>query len=324
MIGNFLEMRGLSAPTSKVLPFLLLLLLISTGCPGPWEAYQEIELGKPIPDDSIIVKKGVLDGHNAGIWEFNMLPFPAFAGYSWATSYEVEGKTIKKEYLAMAYGDWIFFQTGRIRIVTECLLPSSVQDPVKDWQYSDGVSKDTWSEFHNAAEYLFHSPSNESIDFDSALNYEPTEIFPLTFMILHPINVKITYMGHAEMVFFLNNTGGNMLAGLSHEGFELHYTDSYGSYVRIRNLGKGKLRMEMSWPCICEPPLLFLCLNDSFLERLSYEMENNSGVWKVRHGKGMPVKTYRRSLKKERKKVEVKRESETTIKDNQNRNPASK
>jgi hypothetical protein len=295
MIGKCLKLRGLSAPTSKVLPFLLL-FLFPPGCQGPWEAYQEIELGKPIPKESFLAEKGVRKGNTTTWMEPINIPL-FFSGFSWTVTHEQNDIVIRKTYFAFATADWLFFSSGAYRFVHEFTIPPNARFyPPANWNsYKTNCTNIKWEQLHHVGElysYLekdFFFPSNFTVD--DNIDYEWTFLALYKFFVLHATCARgYYYLENIELWTFLPG----VLNGIFNEGYTLEYHNAFGEQVTIRTKENGVVRMEIKSTGTAPSILyvLLLCLFNESDPDQTVEQDRYLFTWKIRRGKGMPLETY--------------------------------
>ncbi len=122
-----------------------LLASLPAGCRSPWEAFQQIEIGKPVPEDAIIRTSARRGRFEWVLEEADLLKLPAI----WATGSvrvieDGRGNVAAKEYEAMALGHWLVAQTAAWRWVVEFQVPEHAwRDPPRGWE---PPSLDEWSE----------------------------------------------------------------------------------------------------------------------------------------------------------------------------------
>ena len=123
---------------------------ILMGCRGTWEAFEEIEVGSPVPDGAVF-RERARRGNFYWVWEEQCGSFvPAIGGNSSVRIAEDdEGKIAIKQYSAKAFGHWLVCQTAAWRSVLEVRVPEYAwHDPPNGWQPQ---SIRDWSRRHERA-----------------------------------------------------------------------------------------------------------------------------------------------------------------------------
>ena len=113
-----------------------LLVPLLAGCQGTWEAFKEIDVGKPVP------KGGLLDrlarkGRFEWAWQDEgVMGFPPIAVMSSVrTLHDSQGNVVAKEYEATALGHWVLVQTAALRSVIVTRVPGHAwHDPPAGWR----------------------------------------------------------------------------------------------------------------------------------------------------------------------------------------------
>lgn len=101
-----------------------LLAPLLVGCQGTWEAFEGIEVGKPVPKAGLFDKSA---RKGSFVWEWRdncFVGFPPFAAMSSVrTVHDSNGDVVAKEYKAEALGYWLLMQTCARRSVIETRVP---------------------------------------------------------------------------------------------------------------------------------------------------------------------------------------------------------
>ena len=124
-----------------------LLLACLIGCQGPWQAFEEIDVGKPVPDKGIL-RREARKGEFEWAWgDAYGARFPVSAGHSAVRILlDKQGNVVAKEYQAMAAGHWLLFQAAAWRRVFEVKVPEYAwNDPPNVGQ---SPTLDEWPKAH--------------------------------------------------------------------------------------------------------------------------------------------------------------------------------
>ena len=113
-----------------------LLAPLLAGCQGTWEAFEEIEVGKPVPKAGLF-DKSARKGRFEWAWrDPGAIEFPPIAVTSSVrTVHDSQGNVVAKEYDAIALGYWLLVQTGARRSVIVTRVPGHAwHDPPAGWR----------------------------------------------------------------------------------------------------------------------------------------------------------------------------------------------
>ena len=124
-------MKGLARNYQRIYVVLVSMIMACTGCDRGWQTHEQIELGKPLPADSLLSAEGAAE-ENAHAWgEIAYVPIPAIAGGLYVCAIvDAQGTVTAKTYKASAYGHWAACQSAAIRQVMKVDVPEEVyHDP---------------------------------------------------------------------------------------------------------------------------------------------------------------------------------------------------
>jgi len=201
------------------------------GCQGTWEAFAELQVGEPIPPDSIFAKAKKSD-ESGKLWhEFSML-FPICANSSSIYVDQDENGIIKtKSYSALSTTDLVLFQISGVRFVIERPVPKL----------------------------------DEKGLFDKLPMEDMPSIFPdelkagwvtSTSLCLHPFGLFMIngVFGQDPVVFY-----PNLIKEIRQEHFCLEYKYSGISCV-VKTMGKGRIRIEWNLFSITPPCYIYVLM----------------------------------------------------------------
>jgi len=201
------------------------------GCQGTWEAFAELQVGEPIPPDSIFAKAKKSD-ESGKLWhEFSML-FPICANSSSIYVDQDENGIIKtKSYSALSTTDLVLFQMTGVRFVIERPVPKL----------------------------------DEKGLFDKLPMEDMPAIFPdelkagwvtSTSLCLHPFGLFMIngVFGQDPVVFY-----PNLIKEIRQEHFCLEYKYSGISCV-VKTMGKGRIRIEWNLFSITPPCYIYVLM----------------------------------------------------------------
>ena len=118
---------------------IALLLAVGVGCEGGWQAYQQIEIGEPLPKGHLLLREGMAAKRGRGWGRYSACPL--LASYSAeVVSILVDGSgTVKaKLYHASALGHWGVLMAAETHTIVEISVPEAVyRDPPADWEGPD-------------------------------------------------------------------------------------------------------------------------------------------------------------------------------------------
>jgi len=118
-------------------------------CRGTWEAFEEINVGKPVPQAGLF-DKSARKGRFEWVWQDKcFMGFPPIAAASSVrTVHDSQGNVVAKEYEAMALGYWLLVQTAAWRSVIETRVPDHAwHDPPAEWHpptRGDRAARQRW------------------------------------------------------------------------------------------------------------------------------------------------------------------------------------
>jgi len=132
------------SPIARTTLAVVCLSVLLTGCRSAWEAYDEIEIGKPVPGDAILRVSGGKGDFEWQWAEADVVAIPVIGAQGWTRVLEdARGNVVAKEYNGVALGHWLVAQTAAWRWVVEFRVPEYAwRDPPRNWK---PPTLDEWS-----------------------------------------------------------------------------------------------------------------------------------------------------------------------------------
>ena len=249
----------------RILVILACVAATCAGCDRAWEAYQQIELGQPIPADSLLMVEGERIDDVQAWGEVDVVPFPAIVGVlGVGAKLDEQGRVVAKLYGADALGHWTICQTAARRWTMEVEVPAEVyRDPPPEGLSAAWAAPELSETATNALEYLmlvqrYCAKRTEQRGGDAP----EVEVFPRgAFFSL------VMYLSGRDAASLTSLTDqAPHLAGMTRDGFDWTYHDPYGGRVRIRNLGNRRFRIEGKYFGLFDPLMLIPLLENMMQE----------------------------------------------------------
>jgi hypothetical protein len=225
--------------------------LFCTGCDRGWQVYQEVELGKPLPEKSPLKLHWTDEDPNRTVAYTRTVPDSklhvwnklGFWPLPWSTSSckvsalaDANGLAIAKSYKAGLGVNYLVVKTPAQRSVAEIRVPESLLKPLaerKALHDSDDPEADPLLEYLD--------------EIRAELSFTP-DTPPAGMQIAHIIS---SYGGFL-MAFSMGGAHGALelsigevpLKGISEEGFDRTFHTVKGGSLRVQNLGGGRIRIE--------------------------------------------------------------------------------
>lgn len=238
---------------------LLVLPFAGVACDRAWQAYEQIELGRPLPKDNVLVTEGEVEGHVRSWDEKALILFPYSAGGARVRARtDAVGNVTAKSYSAAAYGHWLAFQTGAMRSVAEIIVPEQFYCAPP----AEGLAE-AWTTYKppeeptNALEYIMRV----RFDWDEpqfGLSRDGQHLVPFSFSMSALWGMDATD-ALPDIKDLLGQT--KALVGMTQEGFDRTFRNTYGGTLRVRNLGGRRLRFEGRTFEILDPLMVVMVVN---------------------------------------------------------------
>ncbi len=253
-LGKPIEQRR---PQSRVALLVTSTLLLCGGCSSKWQAFEEIELGQPLPPDCRMVKQGreVEDGRiwdDVFVWQF---PF-IVADEAVVVALDADDRAVGKAYRGMALGNWAVAQSAKMRWVAEVLHRPK----------TDPNESETW-----ASGYVDNCESVVHVGYDGNGAQLPGPT---------PAQICLTFVGfavgagwiHEDCVF-------EAVAEMSRPrvGETIWLINGFGGSATVRRVSEDVLRIERDHLLVCDELLL-----TRIAHLLGAVLFNNPGALEVR------------------------------------------
>ena len=140
-------------------------LMLLAGCDRTWQAYQQAELGRPLPSGHLLLREGRGMKPVRAICEQDVIPFPAIYGIlSLRVVADDTGRPVAKFYEACALGHWGICQTAACRWVMEVQIPhQAFHDPPEGWEQRGSASSDRLWKIECQLSYLARAPGKSTL-----------------------------------------------------------------------------------------------------------------------------------------------------------------
>jgi hypothetical protein len=221
-------------------------LTASAGCDRAWQAFEQIELGEPLPDDNLLSAEGCVVGR-VRVWQdYLVVHIPgAMKGWSLRAVADDSGNIVGKHYLANDFAHLLVFRTATWRWVMEVQVPAEAfHDPPAEWVLTrDPLS--TEPPPANVLEYLVmvnalaeakHAKPRRQAWF---LDYMTSGLFTWFGFVLWD------HGGEPEMEELARRPW--LFAGVTGDGYDRQWQNADGGTCRIQNLGDRRIRIESDY-----------------------------------------------------------------------------
>lgn len=272
--------KGLAMNYQRIYVALVSMIVACTGCDRGWQAYDQIELGKPLPADSLLLAEGTAEGY-VYVWnEEAYVSVPVINSRLYVcASVDDQGKVTAKTYTAQAGAHWGICQSAAMRQVMEVEVPEGAyHDPPAEglpdrWVAllttisSEGyvAPEEGWAQEAEAATnvlgYLIlarNELSHHTVTGPVPFKEEPD----WTTMILGALGMftSARYYEFSRMPQYAPR-----LTEITEEGFDWTYRNPYGYELRIQNLGDRRFRLEEKYFRVFDPLMLLLMAQAALL-----------------------------------------------------------
>jgi len=234
---------------------LAMLLVLGSGCDRGWLAYQQIEIGRPLSSDHLLVRDGQSDGKGQikawGEFASCNIP-PVLAWDSVGVVLDAEGNVMARRYVAVAMGYWGLFQTITARSVME------VEVPPRPFGKLTPDSSTTRNPPTTLREYLeLVEDSSVPVNLTQSQGDRLRACFAsgTGMVFLGPFFGPLQYAAACISPLGPGRLGGALdeFPGAMNQGYDLRCRDDYGRQYCVRNLGGRRIRIESSWFRILDP-----------------------------------------------------------------------
>jgi hypothetical protein len=242
-------------PLTKV-SLLLAITLLAAGCDRAWDAYNEIQLGKPVPAESLLAEKGV-NVEGGWAWDRQIIRrLPAMYGIRRiSVKTDENGIAIAKHHLTNTAVHGVLFISVSCQTQQESLIPDAIQADI-------AAGKMTQKKFLTWWKNVLSKPPEDPRDLIDGHTWEPSTVDMILFApVAMALSATSEPVGHRNTII---NYAPDLLEGLAKKGFDRTFWPRHEvgiSSLRIWNPDGKRIRMEsytglLSDPCFAMPMLL--------------------------------------------------------------------
>jgi hypothetical protein len=242
------------------------------GCDRGWQEFQRVELGKPMPTESILRPQKAEDPNAVPatapsadgpkrvplVWgDWGAWPVPMSVGWhAVGVRADNEGRVIAKSYLACALSNYLLVKVAALRHVVEAQVPPSVL--IEPGDEPEDVGCDGKENCRSLRSYILNAMS---------------EVYPSTNEAYPDVPEFSRCLGMSETAFYMlgmSAYGGFYdleqsikrlpLKGITRQGYDRTFRPVCGGSIRLQNLGQGRIRVEMNLLRIYDPLMLMAYL----------------------------------------------------------------
>ena len=221
---------------------LAMLLVLGSGCDRGWLAYQQIELGRPLSPDHLLVREGHCEDQAKGWIEIAAGTMPLVLAWdSVGVILDAESNVMARRYMATACGYWGLFLTVAARSVME------VEVPLPPFGKFPRIRSITRNPPITLGEYLKLVEENIPVGRPS----EPYSEYGTAMAFFTPLCgafASLSPLGVCGLGDVLDKSPGAM-----NQGYDLRFRDEFGRCYRVSNLGGRRIRIESSSFFIIDP-----------------------------------------------------------------------
>ena len=231
------------------------------GCDRGWQEFQRVELGKPMPADSLLRPEKSKDPNAVPttvpstdgpkgvllVWrDWGAWPVPmSMSWHAVGVKADSEGRVIAKSYRAELWSNYLLVVTPAMRRVVELQVPQRVLLEPTDGEvegYLVGTENCRtlrgyiFNASHEVGSYpVFEQPGSRILAFLSGGNF-------------------VTGMMAAGAYDSLETSIKHLpLKGITQQGYDRTFRPVPGGSIRLQNLGQGRIRVEMNLLRIYDP-----------------------------------------------------------------------
>ena len=233
------------------------------GCDRGWQEFQRVELGKPVPADSILRPQKAKDPNAVSttapstdgpktvllVWsDWGAWPVPISVGsHGVAVRTDEEERVIAKSYSAGLWSSYGLVVAPAMRQVVELQVPPSV--PLEPGNHEEGVSIVGTANCRSLRSYIINALHEMGQVYDSGEQSPP----PQLLVWLSGVNY-MTGMSALGGFDALERSIGNLpLKGITRQGYDRTFRPVCGGSIRLQNLGQGRIRVEMNFLRLYDP-----------------------------------------------------------------------
>ncbi len=227
------------------------------GCDRGWQEFQRVELGKPMPADSLLRPENAEDSNAVSstdgpagelVWgDWGAWPVPMSIGWHVVGAREDdEGRVTAKSYRAELWSNYLLVTVPAMRRVVELQVPPRVLlEPTNEEE--DGYLVGT-ENCRTLRGYILNAMN----EVDPAPDWceQDTDQFLTVLSGVNYMTGMITagaYNGLEQSIQHLP------LKGITQEGYDRTFRPVCGGSIRFQNLGQGRIRVEINLLRLYDP-----------------------------------------------------------------------
>ncbi len=208
------------------------LLASASGCDRAWEAYQEIELGRPLAAGSLLAEEGGVKDSVRAWDDYAIVHLPALVKtQALRVVLDDAGNVACKYYLANDFAHWVVFRTAKYRWVMEVQLPKAADG--RPAQLT--VIRSHLLDVTKRIDEVWAQPRGNVCFLDKLT---AGLFFWWGF-------IQWGHGGEPEMQEIADVP--ELLRGVTDADYDRTWKNPDGGTCRIRNLGDGRIRIESSY-----------------------------------------------------------------------------
>jgi len=217
---------------------LLTIALLAAGCDRSWDAYNEIQLGKPVPAQSILAEKGAEVEGGWG-WDRHIIRrLPVlFGSRKVSVKTDKNGLAIAKTHLVAASINGLFFNVASCHMEQEILIPKAMQSDLAEGKMTQEAFL-AWCE-----KSISNNPSDprKLVDGHEWEGSTVDRLFVNTQIALGSVE------SHADGLSFIMKQAPGLFVGLEKKGFDRQFWRKpifCSTSFRIWNPDGQRIRVE--------------------------------------------------------------------------------
>jgi len=233
------------------------------GCDRGWQEFQRVELGKPVPADSILRPQKAKDPNAVPttapssdgpkrvllVWS-DWGPWPVPMSLGWhavGVKADSEGRVIAKSYRAELWSSYGLVVVPVMRLVMELQVPSSV--PLEPGNHEEAVSIVGTATRRTLRSYIINALHEMDQGPESGEQSHPSQ-----FLVwLSGVNYMTGMSAYGGVDGLKRSIGNLPLKGITRQGYDRTFSPVCGGSIRLQNLGQGRIRVEMNFLRLYDP-----------------------------------------------------------------------
>lgn len=225
------------------------LTAVMGGCDRGWQEFQRIELGKPMPADSLLRLEKAEDPNRVLlVWsDLGVWPVPMSVGWHVVGArLNPEGRVIAKSYRAKLWSSYLLVTVPAMRQVVELQVPPKVLlEPTGEEEDVRFVGTENCQTLRS---YIFNAMDEVGLEIACG---EQTVAPCLVW--LSGANYMTGMLTHGAYCDLRRSVARLPLTGITQEGYDRTFRPVCGGSIRFQNLGQGRIRVEMNLLRLYDP-----------------------------------------------------------------------